>query len=1031
MPTPVTTARQCLTDEAARALNDAVSVAKRRNHAQTTSLHAVSALLTPSFSLLRDSLSRARSSAYSPRLQLRALDLCVSVSLDRLPTLKSSNSTEVNDDFAPPISNSLMAAIKRSQAHQRRQPDMYHLSQINHINNSNNNNGALSISCIKVELKHFVLSILDDPIVSRVLGEAGFRSSDIKLAIIQPPRWTAAGMIPRRPPLFLCNLTGSGLGVGVDENCKRISEVMVRKKGERNPVLIGVCANDALIRFKENVIKGGVIKEFIRVKLVCLEKEIKEKDSLGLEVKIQEAKSKAESESKSKMETETGEEGIKVVVNLGEISELISDNEVVIKKVSGLVEECGNKVRLIMEARDYEMYSKLIGRFPNVDKDWDLQPLPITASSSSSSTTAFDPKSSLMGSFVPFGGFFPTPSDFRAPLTAVRQPFIRCNACNESYERELRAALNEGSVVAVSGGDQSSSMPSWLQRAETDPSKSGNTVAQVNDVRNEKISCLQKKWDDNCRLVHQKYPFSIPPVSLPYLQVAPPLGFPLMANVQGSHSSSGDSSLNERACSNSSSSIQIAAQNISPQKQVMKPDFPKGSIEIAEYHPPHYPLSTVPVTTDLGLGMISAPKSENNKKHFLQEHDRRSNHGGLSMEPDFGDYKALFRKLTEVVPWQSEAICRITEIISSCQIRRRSIWLNFVGPDKIGQKKIAQTLADAIHGRKDYLIALNLSCQDSTKMPNSLFQGMKEFDINASRITVVDHIAQELSKKPQSVVFLENVDEADPLVQNSLTRAIQTGKFPDTRGKEVAITNVFFVMTSKGTNNEKNLSPRREFIKFLEEKILEAKNWEMQLAIRSVPCRSNETTVSLLSPKYPSAKRKLSNFSDSPEDLDEPKRLNKMTKKSLDLNLPLEDSVEMDCYEGGPISDMSKAWLKDFLDQVDGNVAFKQFDFDALADSLLRKMRSKLEETLSQGQRISLEIDHEVMLQVLAATWFADEKGAVDEWIKDVLGSSLSEARERYHVSDESVVRLGSSEGVRVKEWAPGIRLPRRINLSI
>ncbi|XP_074302513.1 protein SMAX1-LIKE 6-like [Silene latifolia] len=1026
MPTPVTTARQCLTDEAARALNDGVSVAKRRNHAQTTSLHAVSALLSPSFSLLRDSLSRARSSAYSPRLQLRALDLCVSVSLDRLPTSKSSNYTEVNDDCAPPISNSLMAAIKRSQAHQRRQPDMYHLSQINQIYNSNNNNGALSISCIKVELKHFVLSILDDPIVSRVLGEAGFRSSDIKLAIIHPPRWSAAGIIPRRPPLFLCNFTG--FGVSVDENCKRIGEVMVRKKGEKNPVLIGVCANDAVIRFKENVIKGGVtvIKELIRVKLVCLEKEIKERDRLGLEVKIQEAKLKAE----ERTETETEEaEGIKVVVSLGEISELISDNEAVIKKVSGLVEECGNKVRLIMEAKYYEMYSKLIGCFPNVDKDWDLQPLPITAPSSSSSTTSFDPKSSLMGSFVPFGGFFPMPSDFRAPLTAVRQPFIRCNACNESYERELRAALNEGSVVLVSG-DQYSSMP-WLKRAETDPSKAGNAVAQVNDVRTAKISCLQKKWDDNCRLVHQKYPFPIPPVSLPSLQVSPPLGFPLMANVQGSRSSSGDSSLNERACSNSNSSIQIAAQNISPHQQVMKPDLPKRSIEIAECHPPHYPLSTVPVTTDLGLGMICTPKSDNTKKHFLQDHDRHSNHGGLNVDPDFDDYKALFRKLTEVVPWQSEAICRITEIVSSCQIRRRSIWLNFVGPDKIGQKKIAQTLADAIHGRKDYLIALNLSCLDRTKMPNSLFQVMNEFDINTSRITAVDYIAQELSKKPQSVVFLENVDEADPLVQNSLTRAIQTGKFSDSRGKEVGINNVVFVMTSRGTYNEKNLSPRREFIKFLEEKILEAKNWEMQLAIRSVPCRSNETTVSLLSPKYPSAKRKLSNFRDSPEDLEETQLPNKMTKKSLDLNLPLEDSMEMDCYKGGPISDMPKAWLKEFLSQVDGNVALKAFDFDALADSLLRTMRSKLEETLSQGQRISLEIDHEVMLQVLAATWFADEKGAADEWIKDVLGSSLSEARERYHVSDESVVRLGSSEGGVVKEWAPGIRLPPRINLSI
>ncbi|GAB4859939.1 Protein SMAX1-LIKE 6 [Ancistrocladus abbreviatus] len=162
-------------DEAARALDDAVSVARRRNHAQTTSLHVVSAFLSLPSSILREACSRARSSAYSPRLQFRALELSVGVSLDRLPCSKNQN------DEAPPISNSLMAAIKRSQANQRRQPEMYHLNQIQ-IQNGN----PMSISSIKVELKQFVLSILDDPIVSRVFGEAGFRSCDIMLAIIHP-----------------------------------------------------------------------------------------------------------------------------------------------------------------------------------------------------------------------------------------------------------------------------------------------------------------------------------------------------------------------------------------------------------------------------------------------------------------------------------------------------------------------------------------------------------------------------------------------------------------------------------------------------------------------------------------------------------------------------------------------------------------------------------------------------------------------------------------------------------------------------
>ena len=65
-------------------------------------------------------------------------------------------------------------------------------------------------SVLRVEMKHFILSILDDPIVSRVFGDAGFRSSDIKMAIVQPPviqtsRFSRTGCAP----VFLCNLPGS------------------------------------------------------------------------------------------------------------------------------------------------------------------------------------------------------------------------------------------------------------------------------------------------------------------------------------------------------------------------------------------------------------------------------------------------------------------------------------------------------------------------------------------------------------------------------------------------------------------------------------------------------------------------------------------------------------------------------------------------------------------------------------------------------------------------------------------------------
>nr|CAD1838224.1 unnamed protein product [Ananas comosus var. bracteatus] len=100
-----------------------------------------------------------------------------------------------------------MAAIKRSQANQRRNPVTFHLYQQQAAAAAAAASSSSStFSGVKVELQQLVLAILDDPVVSRVFGEAGFRSCNIKLAILRPPppflRFPRAA---RCPPLFLCN----------------------------------------------------------------------------------------------------------------------------------------------------------------------------------------------------------------------------------------------------------------------------------------------------------------------------------------------------------------------------------------------------------------------------------------------------------------------------------------------------------------------------------------------------------------------------------------------------------------------------------------------------------------------------------------------------------------------------------------------------------------------------------------------------------------------------------------------------------
>ncbi|XP_065637733.1 protein SMAX1-LIKE 6 [Quercus suber] len=785
MPTPVSAARQCLTDEAARALDDAVAVARRRSHAQTTSLHAVSALLALPSSSLREACARARSSAYSPRLQFRALELSVGVSLDRLPS--SSKSVE-----EPPVSNSLMAAIKRSQANQRRHPDNFHYQIIQ----SQSQQQQQTTSLLKVELKHFILSILDDPIVSRVFGEAGFRSTDIKLAIIHPPVSRFART--RCPPVFLCNLTDPDLtqrrsSFGFpgleDENSRRIADVLVGKSGKRNPLLLGVCAMDALRSFTERVKNGGgsvLPSELSGVSVICIGNEISEfvngggsEEMMGLKLKEVQC---------------LDERGGKVVVNFGDLKALVEDNDdsseggvsFVVSRLSQLVELHGERLWLMGAVGSYETYSKFSGRFPSIEKDWDLHLLPIT-SSNKPSGDGYPYKSSLMGSFVPFGGFFPTSSDFTNPLSITNQSFTRCKQCTEKYEQEV-AVIQKGGLT-ISGADQYSESIPRLQMSELDTGK-GVDVAKTKDDStklNAKILGLQRKWNSTCQHLHQAQTFPKLDISHARSQVPSAEGLHFMTNRK---ETSIDSTLNEGQCENPSPHMATDWQKLFPLKQNIQIPVASDaknakfqselSVKVSKSQqievespwlstfsmpnmrlPPDRasPSSITSVTTDLGLGTLYAstsqepdspklPGCKDHLQHFSGSisaevdavsessshqiaHSSSCSGPNMAGQADPSDLKSLRRFLAEKVCWQDEAICSISEAITRCRSgngRHRGsgpigdIWLTFLGPDIVGKRKIASALAERMFGTRESLISVDLGSQDRVYQSDSMFE---------------------------------------------------------------------------------------------------------------------------------------------------------------------------------------------------------------------------------------------------------------------------------------------------------------------
>ncbi|XP_022891577.1 protein SMAX1-LIKE 8-like [Olea europaea var. sylvestris] len=395
MPTPVSAARACLTQEAVATLDEAVAVARRRGHAQTTSLHMVSSLLSIPNSSLREACTRTRTrnNAYSTRVQLKALDLSLSVSLDRLP---SSRANKVEE---PPVSNSLMAAVKRSQANQRRQPENFSFYQQQYSSCS-------SVPVVKVELRNLIISILDDPLVSRVFGEAGFRSCDIKIATLRPINsfhghhlfgYSSRYKRPQ-PPLFLCNFNASDSsndesmtrkgfsfpfmgGFPGEENSKRIGEIMVRDK-KKNPLLLGVSASDALWNFLETVqkkVEGVLPGRLIRLNVICVEDEVLSFVNGDSNEKLM----KLRFEEVEKMVQNNVGSG--VVVNVGDLKALAKEGVCVdalrhvVRELGRLLQIHAGRLWLIGAAATYEIYYKFLNRYPSIEKDWDLEILPITS----------------------------------------------------------------------------------------------------------------------------------------------------------------------------------------------------------------------------------------------------------------------------------------------------------------------------------------------------------------------------------------------------------------------------------------------------------------------------------------------------------------------------------------------------------------------------------------------------------------------------------------------------------------------------
>lgn len=205
---------------------------------------------------------------------------------------------------------------------------------------------------------------------------------------------------------------------------------------------------------------------------------------------------------------------------------------------------------------------------------------------------------------------------------------------------------------------------------------------------------------------------------------------------------------------------------------------------------PYYSAPMSLVKKDLALGRLMDENHENRIKDRSESTNDFFFFSGQQSEKSSGDFdsesfKKLLKGLTEKISWQPEAASAVATIVSrfksgagiSAQRKKSDTWILFLGPDKVGKKKMASSLSELLFGNDPTTVTLG----DSTEIRKQ---------------TALDRIADAAWRNPFSVFVIENVEQADTLVRFRIKQAIKSGRITASNGHEICLGSAIFILTA-------------------------------------------------------------------------------------------------------------------------------------------------------------------------------------------------------------------------------------------
>ncbi|KAE9619236.1 hypothetical protein Lal_00047275 [Lupinus albus] len=786
---------QALTPEAVSIVKQAVNLATRRGHAQVTPLHVASVMLANSTGLFR----KACLQCHSHPLQCKALELCFNVALNRLPV--STSSPLLGPQYSSPsLSNALVAAFKRAQAHQRRGT----------IENQQQHTSL----ALKIEVEQLIISILDDPSVSRVMREPGFSSTLVKSRVehsisvevcSQKPHSKDISTSTKPQVLGRSNSTSyvsSSRPFGQVEgsffkpidyvNNKDVTSILSELvKMKRNIIIVGesltnveVVAKGVMGRFEVgNVPEDLRYVQFVSLPLMYFRNISKEE----VEHKFEEVKSLLKSYV-----------GRGVILYLGDLKWLFEfwssycqqrtkyycSIEHMVMELKNLVGGNGENSRLwLMGISTFKTYMKCKICSPSLESLLELHPFTIPVGNLSLSLNLDSDFQDQERSKVIFKDV-----SFE-DIAGTKKHLTCCRDCSLNFEKEAKNMANSTSKKVCIAD-----LPSWLQNSKQERSHI------MEDQENERLEDICKKWNSFCNSVHRHHSIIEKPV--------------LFASSCPSSPTSVSSHERKFNLHHSHLNGPIISE---PRKSLKECELLHTETGGDDYHDSNF-IMFMPETNVPKPDLLSNPNSSPNSASSSEAVDGLDN-TQMFKELSADNLKLLCDALEQKVPQHKEMIPEIASTVLCCRSGmkkvenhlmrkedRQETWLLFLGAHSQAKENISRELAKVVFGSYNNFVTIGMSNLSDSTEDESYKRKRPRDELGSSYLQRFGEVANE---NPHRVFFMEDIDQVDYFSQKGVKKAIESGSITLPGGESVPLKDAIVIFSCESMSSLSSSLPRK------------------------------------------------------------------------------------------------------------------------------------------------------------------------------------------------------------------------------